>query len=162
MTAPSRTSAAAGGLLTIVLLAACGGGTDQAGTSAAPPAGEPVAAPAAEEEAAAPVDPARAVFAQACLDLKPVEVKPGVKPPTAMVREYPEMPGGVRVKGSVVLEVIVDAKGAVCDARVVRGVNQRLDKACVDSVKRWAFTPARLRGDPVPAFFSVTIVFDTK
>lgn len=157
-----RTSAALGGSLALVLLAACGGGSKPADSQAAPAAAEPAPTPAAAEEAAAPLDPARAVFSQACLDLKPLESKAGVKQPVAMVREYPELPGGVRVKGSVVLEAIVDTKGAVCDARVVRGINQRLDQACIDSLKRWAFTPARLRGDPVPTFFSVTIVFDTK
>lgn len=153
-----RTLAAAGSLTTVLLLAACGG---KATDPQPAPAAEPAPAATAEEEPAAALSPERAVFAPGCLELKPVDVGPGIKQPTAMIREYPDLPGGVRVKGRVVLEAIVDAKGAVCDARVVEGLEPRLDRACVESLKRWAFTPARLRGDPVPVFFSVTIKFDT-
>ncbi len=158
MPTPVRAVAVLGFALLLALLTACGGAEKPA---ASPPASEPPPPPAAEEQEAIPLDPERAVFSHACLDLKPAEVKGGMKPPAAMVRQQPELPGGQRVTGTVVLEVIVDEKGAVCDARVITGVNPRLDRSCIESVKTWVFRPARRRGDPVAVFSRVKIAFDT-
>jgi TonB family protein len=57
---------------------------------------------------------------------------------------YPPIAQNARVTGIVVLEVSVDAKGAVTDSRLLTGV-PLLTQAAVDHSKRWQFHPVERR-----------------
>jgi protein TonB len=58
----------------------------------------------------------------------------------------------------VLVEVVVDERGGVAAAKVVRSVPM-LDDAALESVKQWHFQPSILNGQPVPVRMVVTIVF---
>ena len=62
------------------------------------------------------------------------------------------------MQGVVILEAVIDAKGAVASVRVLRSI-PLLDQAAVDAVQQWRFTPALLNSEPVPVVMTVTVNF---
>lgn len=140
--------------LLVIVLAAC--------ADPPSPVVETPPAPASEPPPEPEIAPERLVFKSECLALKPVELKRTVQPPKALVREQPDLPGRRTVKGSVSLELVVDAQGNVCDARVTSGLDPRIDAESIKAAKRWAFLPARKRGEPVACFHRVSFAFDTR
>jgi TonB family protein len=60
--------------------------------------------------------------------------------------EYP--PGGARVHGNVVLNILIDKRGNVVRARLVSG-HPMLVQSAIDAVKRWKYKPYLLNGLPV-------------
>ena len=86
---------------------------------------------------------------------------PDVQPPTVTRRVDPQHPivaRQARVSGTVVLEVLVDERGNVADARVARSI-PLLDQAAVDAVKQWQFRPATLKGEAVPVIVQIEMNF---
>ena len=71
---------------------------------------------------------------------------------------YPDIARASRVEGMVILEVVIDDRGNVTDARVLRSV-PLLDDAALEAVRRWKFKPARLNGESVPVVMTVTVNF---
>lgn len=71
---------------------------------------------------------------------------------------YPPIAQAAHVEGTVVLEAIIGADGAVRDVRVLRSI-PLLDYAASEAVRQWLFTPTRLNGDPVPVVMTVTVTF---
>jgi len=92
-----------------------------------------------------------------------VPVRPGgdVKPPRKIVDVapvYPELARTARVSGIVILEATIDEEGNVRDARVLRSI-PLLDRAAVDAVRQWRFTPTLLNGQAIPIVMTVTVNF---
>ena len=92
-----------------------------------------------------------------------VPVRPGgdVKPPRKIVDVapvYPELARTARVSGIVILEATIDEEGNVRDARVLRSI-PLLDRAAVDAVRQWRFTPTTLNGQVIPIVMTVTVNF---
>lgn len=71
---------------------------------------------------------------------------------------YPAIARAANVEGTVVLEAVISVDGAVQDVRVLRSI-PLLDRAAVDAVRQWLFTPTRLNGEPVPVVMTVTVTF---
>jgi len=71
---------------------------------------------------------------------------------------YPEIAIRARVEGLVIIEAVIGTDGRVADARVLRS-SPLLDRAALDAVRQWAFTPTTLNGQPVPVIMSVTVQF---
>jgi protein TonB len=93
----------------------------------------------------------------------PEPVRPGgkVKHPTKTkdVRPvYPTIAQSNRVEGRVIIEAIIGVDGRVRDARVLRSI-PLLDRAALDAVMQWQFTPTLLNGVPVPVIMTVTVNF---
>lgn len=89
---------------------------------------------------------------------------PGVQPPTPTRKVDPQHPlvaMQARVSGTVVLEVLVDERGNVADARVDRSI-PLLDQAALDAVKQWQFRPALLKGEAVPVIVQIEMTFTLK
>ena len=63
------------------------------------------------------------------------------------------------IEGKVRLELKVNERGEVEDAKVLKGLGYGLDEAAVQTVTRWQFRPATLCGKPVAATFVVSVVF---
>jgi TonB family protein len=63
------------------------------------------------------------------------------------------------VWGDVIVDVEVDEKGNVVDARVVRGLPMGLDRQALDTVRTWKFKPATQDGRAVKARTNVTVTF---
>jgi TonB family protein len=90
-----------------------------------------------------------------------IRVGGDVKPPKIILRPNPAYPEEAKqkgVQGGVVMEVTVNEKGEVWDARVVRGESS-LQNAALEAVRRWRFSPALLNGNPVPILVHVEMEF---
>ena len=92
-----------------------------------------------------------------------VPVRPGgdIKPPRKIVDAapvYPELARTARVSGVVILEATIDEEGNVRDARVLRSI-PLLDRAAIDAVRQWRFTPTMLNGQVIPIVMTVTVNF---
>lgn len=73
---------------------------------------------------------------------------------------YPTFALRARIRGIVILRVLVGESGTPLDIEVVKGVNGGLTEAAVDAVRRWKFTPGRRNGVPVRAWTIVPIPFE--
>src|SRR5687768_9246859 len=89
---------------------------------------------------------------------------PGAQPPAVTRSIKPDHPLAAmqaRVSGTVVLEALVDERGNVPDARVIRSI-PLLDQAALEAVKQWQFKPATLKGEAVPAIVQIELEFTLK
>jgi len=92
---------------------------------------------------------------------QPIHVHSGIQPPRKIVDvspTYPTLARAAHQEGIVILEAVIDTRGAVETARVLRGY-ALLDQAAVEAVRQWRFTPALLDGQPVPVVMTVTVIF---
>jgi TonB family protein len=71
---------------------------------------------------------------------------------------YPQIARAAAVQGVVILEIVIDPRGDVSDARIIRSI-PLLDQAALDAVKQWKFTPTLLNGAPVSVLMTVTVNF---
>ncbi|HEU5073488.1 MAG TPA: TonB family protein, partial [Polyangiaceae bacterium] len=73
---------------------------------------------------------------------------PGITPPEPTSDTNVAYPEGATGDQTVVLELVVDARGAVTQVSVIQGEAPFSDVA-VDAVRTWRFTPARRNGEAV-------------
>ncbi|MET0618765.1 MAG: energy transducer TonB [Thermoanaerobaculia bacterium] len=73
---------------------------------------------------------------------------------------YPEKALRERVRGLVVLRVLVSQNGDPVEIKVERGARPDLTAAAVAAVKQWRFEPARKDGYRVRAYTRVRIPFE--
>ena len=71
---------------------------------------------------------------------------------------YPPIAITARVEGTVVLEATIDESGAVNNLRVLESI-PLLDRAAIEAVTRWRYTPTRLNGKPVAVLMTVRVTF---
>jgi len=71
---------------------------------------------------------------------------------------YPALAITAHVQGTVVIDAVISATGAVQDARVITSV-PLLDEAALAAVRQWVFTPTRIGGVPVPVILTVKVDF---
>ena len=71
--------------------------------------------------------------------------------PTQLMRE--------NVSGTVILYGVIRADGTVGNVRVLRGVDERLDRFACEAVARWKFDPATKNGQPVDVEATFQIPF---
>jgi len=93
--------------------------------------------------------------------VKPMRVHAGMEAPVKIVNVdpiYPAIAQTARVQGVVILEAIIDERGAVKSVSVLRSISL-LDRAAEEAVRQWRFTPARLNGEAVPVVMTVTVNF---
>ena len=78
--------------------------------------------------------------------------------PSVLTRVEPKWPvlPELRDGGPVVLQVVVDASGAVADVHVLRSLPS-YERAAVDAVRQWKFAPATRHGSPVPIVHFITL-----
>lgn len=94
----------------------------------------------------------------------PVRVGGDVKPPERLSYRppvYPHIAVAARVEGTVILEATIDANGVVQNVTVLRSVPM-LDRAAVEAVQQWRYTPTRLNGQAVPVIMTVTVTFSLR
>jgi TonB family protein len=63
------------------------------------------------------------------------------------------------VAGIVVLYAVIHADGSVGNVRVLRGVDERLDRFASDAISQWKFEPATKNGSPVDVEATFQIPF---
>jgi protein TonB len=90
-----------------------------------------------------------------------VRVGGEVKEPTKLRNvnpAYPDVAVAGHIEGTVVLEATISPNGKVAAVRVVRSL-PLLEKAAVDAVKQWVYSPTLIDGVPVTAIMTVTVRF---
>jgi protein TonB len=91
----------------------------------------------------------------------PVRVGGQIKEPALTYRVEPVYPGvaiSANIEGTVILEAIVDEQGRVETVRVLRSVSV-LDRAAMDAVKQWRYSPVLLNGTPEKFILTVAVTF---
>lgn len=71
---------------------------------------------------------------------------------------YPDIARSARVEGTVVLEAVLDTNGHVTQLRVLQSV-PLLDRAALDAVRQWRYTPSLYGGHPVSVLMTITVRF---
>jgi len=87
------------------------------------------------------------------LDFKQIRVKHQPEAPV-----YPPEAKAARIQGTVVVVLVIDAKGKVTSAKAISGPPE-LHACAVDYASAWEFEPAKVKGRPVPARFKLTMPF---
>jgi TonB family protein len=71
---------------------------------------------------------------------------------------YPDEARRRGIHGVVIIEVVVNRRGGVHDARVLRSI-PLLDEPALEAVRQWEFTPGIYNGEPWPFVTTVTVNF---
>ena len=53
------------------------------------------------------------------------------------------------VEGTVVVYAVITSRGSVEEARILRGLDERLDLGALSAFEQWEFQPAARDGEPV-------------
>jgi len=129
----------------------------------APPSGRPAPPPSdpiATMPPPVPTLPAEDIDPEQVFDV--VETQPvligGIEDLQARV-EYPELAARVGVSGRVVVQFVVDERGAVVDPVVIQSPSPLLSEAALAAVRESRFTPGQQRGRPVKVRFTVPVFF---
>ena len=117
----------------------------------------PQAAPASQAPALKPWPPA-GVFAMKA---------PGIVPPRLLKERKPTYTQEAReakIKGLVVMEVIVEKDGTVGEVRIKRSLDTiyGLDDEAIKAVKKWEFTPGTKDGAAVPVLVEIEMTFSLR
>jgi TonB family protein len=73
--------------------------------------------------------------------------------------DYTEEAKKKKIEGTVTIAIVVDKKGDVVDAKVVKGLGHGLDENAVVAVKEWKYKPAEKDGTPIAVKMEVTVEF---
>lgn len=63
--------------------------------------------------------------------------------------KYPPDAKKAGITGAVVLEILIDQKGAVRDTRLISGPGAGLNEAAMDAIKQFEFSPAQIKDQAV-------------
>lgn len=85
-------------------------------------------------------------------DIAPVLMK-------IVVPQYPESAMKKKISGTVWLNVLVDEKGAVKSARVLKSDAEELNDAAIQTAKKYSFIPGTYHKKPIPVWVSIPIQF---
>jgi TonB family protein len=67
-----------------------------------------------------------------------------------------------RIQGRVILEAIIDSEGCLTSVHVLKRLHQDLDRKALEAVKNWVFEPAKLAGNPVNVYYTLTVNFEVQ
>src|SRR5262249_25083910 len=67
-----------------------------------------------------------------------------------------------KIRGTLVYEATITAKGEVSNVRVIRSRNPDIDAAVLAALRQWRFRPATRNGKPVAVYYTLTINFDLR
>src|SRR3990172_1361468 len=91
----------------------------------------------------------------------PADIGSRIKPPMRIAGAPPVYPAAARAAragGDVFIEAVIGVDGRVQDMRLLRSI-PLLDRAALDAVSSWLYTPTILNGQPVPVILTVTVRF---
>lgn len=86
----------------------------------------------------------------------------GVSAPSVLSKvepEYSEEARKAKWQGTVVLQLVVDAKGHPQSVRVVRSLGLGLDQKAMEAVEKWTFKPGMKDGRAVPVIATIEVNF---
>ena len=90
------------------------------------------------------------------------EIGSGVTAPKSIYApnpSYDEKARKKKINGVVILAMVVTAQGKVRDVKVIKSVDEGLDKQAVATVSTWRFEPATKNGNPVAVHLKAEINF---
>lgn len=93
------------------------------------------------------------------------EVMPGLINGIKSIQEkiyYTDLAIRAEIEGKVLIEAILDEKGNVMEATILRGIFGQLDEIALNAVKETKFIPAMQRGKPVKIKIVIPIKFQLK
>jgi len=92
---------------------------------------------------------------------KVYELGPGITQPRVIKQVLPHYsdPHGVRIEGSVTIEMVVTSGGLPKSPRVVKGIDKDVDQSALDAVAQWRFDPARKDDKPVAVRIMLELEF---
>ena len=73
--------------------------------------------------------------------------------------KYPKKESKAHRRGTVVLDLVVDADGLPRDIKVYLPLSPEFDEAALDTVKKWKFSPATRDGKPIATQIEVEVSF---
>jgi periplasmic protein TonB len=73
--------------------------------------------------------------------------------------DYPDMAKRAKTQGKVYVLVLVNEKGVVDDAKVIKGIGQGCDEEAVSAIKKFKFTPGKNGGVAIKAKLTMAITF---
>lgn len=71
---------------------------------------------------------------------------------------YPELARRARVEQMVMLELRINEEGLVSSVRLIKG-HPLLDRAAIDAVMQWAYSPTYSNGQAIPVIATATVIF---
>jgi TonB family protein len=107
-------------------------------------------------------NPGAIAYISTSTDFANAKLVPIVQPPRILQRvppQYTEKALRFRIEGEVVMDLEIDATGAVEHVSVVEGLQFGLTKEAVKAVERWTFEPATSGGVAVAAPYRVSVKF---
>jgi protein TonB len=96
--------------------------------------------------------------------VQPRRVGGDIQPPERIIFKaplYPPLAQAARIEGTVILEAVIDAQGVVQDVTVLRSV-PLLDRAAIEAVRQWRYSPTKLNGVAIPVRMSITVTFSIR
>lgn len=76
-----------------------------------------------------------------------------------VVPQYPEPAMKKKISGTVWLNVLVDEKGIVKSARVLKSDAEELNDAAIQTAKKYSFIPGTYHKKPIPVWVTIPIQF---
>ena len=95
-------------------------------------------------------------------DITPLRVGGLIQAPQLLKRVspvYPAMARNARREGYAIIEATIGRDGAVRDVKLLKSAHPLLDKAALDAVAQWRYSPTLLNGEAVEVTLSVTVTF---
>ena len=92
----------------------------------------------------------------------PLRVGGQIRAPRRTKEAKPACPGVPIGSGGVVLvEATLGPDGLIKDMKVLRSIDGRpeFEKAAIDAIRQWEYTPTLLNGVPIPVIMTVTVVY---
>jgi len=75
---------------------------------------------------------------------------------------YPPIAYANKIEGRVILAILLGFDGKVLDTKVVQSSNEIFNQDAIDCVKKWAFKPAILKGNPIKFWYTDSLDFRIK
>ncbi len=72
---------------------------------------------------------------------------------------YPEMAKKAKIEGKVYILILINEKGTVDDAKVIKGIGMGCDEAALAAVKKAKFNPGKNGGTALKAKLTMAINF---
>jgi protein TonB len=87
------------------------------------------------------------------------------EPPVTLTRVkpvYPLLAKLGRIEGTVYVKAYIDSTGKVVKVEIGGSVHESLDRAALEAVKQWRFSPAKMRDKPVAVMVGIPVNFRLK
>ena len=72
---------------------------------------------------------------------------------------YTDAAREAEIQGVVIVRSIIDRNGTTTPLKVVKSLPMGLDRAAMETVKGWLFTPARVEDQPVDICIDLVVIF---